>query len=174
MDFKEIVRVRQSCRKYSDRAVDDNDIKEILEEAILAPSACNSQPYHFTVCKGEMAQKVAKACQGVGLNGFVKDAPVLIVISEAPYNKTAAIGAKFKGNDYRSIDIGIATAYITSSAAERGLSSCIIGWLDDKKIREICALEGAIRLVICIGYADESDSLRNKKRKSYDDMVSEI
>ena len=34
-----------------------------------------------------------------------------------PYVKSAAMGAKVKGNDYRSIDIGIVTAYLTAEAA---------------------------------------------------------
>ena len=48
------------------------------------------------------------------------------------------MGAKLKKNDYRSIDIGIAAAYITAEAAAQGLGSCILGWLDDEKIRAIC------------------------------------
>jgi hypothetical protein len=43
----------------------------------------------------------------MGMNKFASDAPVLMVISETPYSKTAALGAKLKNNDYRSIDIGI-------------------------------------------------------------------
>lgn len=50
----------------------------------------------------------------MGMNKFAKEAPVLIVVSKKPYNKSAGLGAKIKGNDYRSIDIGIAVAYLTS------------------------------------------------------------
>ena len=84
---------------------------------------------------------------GMGMNKFAGDAPVCLVLSEAPYSKTAALGAKVKGNDYRSIDIGIVAAYITAEATAQGLGSCILGWLDEGKIRTICNLEGAGRLV---------------------------
>ena len=144
----------------------------ILEAARLSPSACNGQPYHFTVCRGEIARQVAKATMGMGMNKFAADAPVLLVISEKPYVKTAALGAKVKGNDYRSIDIGIAAAYITAEAEAQGLGSCILGWLDDEKIRSICNLEGTIRLVITIGYAKEGDKLRAKKRKDMEELVT--
>ena len=64
------------------------------------------------------------------MNKFTSDAPVMVVISEEKYVKTAAFGSKVTGNDYRSVDIGIAAAYFTAAAEEQGLSTCILGWLN--------------------------------------------
>lgn len=173
MDFLEIAKARQSCRSYEEgREVEPGKLEAILEAVRLAPSACNGQPYHLTVCRGETAKQVAAATQGMGMNKFASQAPVLIVISEMPYVKSAALGAKVKGNDYRSIDIGIAAAYLTAEAAAQGLGTCILGWLDDKKLREICGLEYPVRLVITLGYP--KDSLREKKRKTLDQLVTEL
>ncbi len=173
MNFTEISHNRQSCRKYNaEKAVEEEKLQAILASARLSPSACNAQPYHITVCKGSVAKEVAKAVQGMGMNRFASDAPVLLVLSEASYNATAALGAKVKGNDYRSIDIGILTAYITAAATEEGLSTCILGWLDDKKIRALCGLKNPVRLVITLGYAEEGDLLRQKKRKEMDELVT--
>ena len=175
MNFNEIVNNRQSCRNYDPaRAVEEEKIQAILEAAQLAPSACNGQPYFITVCHGEKAKAVAKATQEAGMNKFAANAPVMLVISEMPYVKTAAFGAKVKGNDYRSIDIGIAAAYLTCEATAQGLGTCILGWLNDKKIREICGIDGAVRLVISLGYAAEDDKLRNKKRKSFEELTKTI
>ena len=107
----------------------------------------------------------------MGMNKFASDAPVLLVLSEKPYVPSAALGARVKGNDYRSIDIGILSAYLTAEATAQGLGSCILGWLDDAAIREICGIDGAVRLVITIGYAKD-DSLRAKKRKSRDELIT--
>ncbi len=173
MNFTEIAQTRQSCRAYDPtRMVEEEKLAAILDAARLAPSACNAQPYHLTVCRGETAQKVAQATMGMGMNRFAADAPVLIVVSEMPYNATAAAGAKLKGNDYRSIDIGIVTAYLTAEATAQGLSTCILGWLDDGKIRAICDLKAPVRLVITLGYAAADDRLRPKKRKEHDELVS--
>ena len=175
MNFMEIARQRQSCRSYdAGREVAEEKLDAILEAARLSPSACNGQPYHFSVCRGDAAKAVAKACQGMGMNKFAADAPVLLVISEEPYCKTAALGAKVKGNDYRSIDIGIAAAYITAEATAQGLGTCILGWLDSDKIKEVCNLNGEVRLVITIGYAKEDDKLRAKKRKDLAELVSRL
>ena len=125
----------------------------------------------ITVCRGDAAKKVAKATQGMGMNKFASDAPVMLVISEMPYVASAALGSRVKKNDYRSIDIGIVTAYITAEATAQGLGSCILGWLDDSEIREICGLDGTVRLVITLGYAKEGDIPRTKKRKDISELV---
>ena len=164
MNFTEIAQNRQSCRSYDEsRPVEQEKLEAILRAVQLAPSACNGQPYHLTVCRGETAHAVAAAVQ----------APILIVISEMPYVKSAALGAKVKGNDYRSIDIGIAAAYLTAEATAQGLATCILGWLDDAKIRALCDLDHPVRLVITLGYAKEGDKLRPKKRKDLSELVSE-
>ncbi len=173
MDFSEIAKQRQSCRNFDpERSVEKEKLDTVLEAARLAPSACNAQPYHLTVCLGKAASAVAKATMGMGMNKFADKAPVMIVISEAPYNRTAALGAKVKGNDYRSIDIGIVSAFIASAATDVGLSTCILGWLDDQKIRGICSLEHPVRLVIALGYETEGDPLRSKKRKDRNELIS--
>lgn len=175
MNFTEIVNARQSCRNYdSARAVEKEKLDAILESARLAPSACNGQPYTITVCHGDAAGKVAAACMGMGMNKFAAEAPVMFVISEAPYVKSAALGAKLKHNDYRSIDIGIVTAYITAEATAQGLSTCILGWFDDEKIRDICTLSSPVRIVITLGYAKDGDRLREKKRKPLTELVKTV
>ena len=173
MDFLEIAKARQSCRSYDEnRAVEPEKLAAILEAAQLAPSACNGQPYHFTVCHGQLAKDVAKACMGMGMNKFASQAPVVMVISEEVYVKSAAVGAKVKRNDYRSIDIGIAAAYLTAEATAQGLSSCILGWLDSDRICALCDLKQPVRLVVTLGYAKD-DPLRQKKRKELTELVTE-
>lgn len=173
MNFLEIAQIRQSCRSYDEgREVEQEKLEAILEAARLAPSACNGQPYRISVCRGQAAKDVALACRGMGMNKFAVQAPVCIVLSEMPYVKSAAMGARVKNNDYRSIDIGIVTAYLTAEASAQGLSTCILGWLDDGKIREICDLQYPVRLVITLGYAKEGDTLRKKVRKDMTELVS--
>ena len=172
MNFTEIAEKRESCRNYdSDRIVEEEKLSRILNSARLAPSACNGQPYRITVCKGDVAKSVARATMGMGMNKFADKAPVMIVISEEKYVATAAFGARVKGNDYRSIDIGILSAYITAEATALGLGSCILGWFSDEKIREICDISDPVRLVIAIGYSSDDVKPREKKRKALSELV---
>lgn len=172
MNFTTIAQNRQSCRKYDPtRTVEAEKLNAILESARLAPSACNGQPYHITVCRGKTAKQVAKGVQSMGMNKFASDAPILLVISEKPYVKSAALGSKLKGIDYRSIDVGILSAYITAEATAQGLGTCILGWLESDRIATACQLDGNVQMVITLGYAAD-DTLRPKSRKPLEELVT--
>lgn len=173
MDFMEIARARQSCRAYDpDRPVDEALIRSCLEAGRLAPSACNAQPYHVTVAQGPAARQVAEAVHSMGMNKFAQEVPVFLVLSETAYNPTAAVGARLKAQDYRSVDMGIAAAYITAQAAALGLGSCILGWFDEKKLASALGLTQRIRLVISLGYPRQGDPLRPKKRKELSELTT--
>lgn len=172
MNFLEIAQKRQSCRAYdANREVEQEKLDSVLEAVRLAPSACNGQPYRLTVCRGELATEVEKATTRLGMNKFSVQAPVAIVISEQPMPKLAKLASSMKNLDYRSIDIGIAVAYLTAEAEAQGLSTCILGWFDDEKIRALCGLDTPVRLVVTLGYADKDDKLRPKKRKDIAELV---
>ncbi len=176
MDFSTLAKERYSCRSYdSERRIEEDKLLKILNTARLAPSACNGQPYHITVCRGELKNKIAEAVQDRGLNKFAPDADIILVISERPYVRSAEIGAKFSGNDYRSMDIGILSAYITAAAAELGIGSCIIGWFRDEQIRALCSLDSAVRLCITLGYPKEWEGgvqgIPEKRRLALDELV---
>lgn len=173
MDFIEIAEARQSCRSFDpERPVEEEKLMAILEAARLAPSACNGQPYHITVCRGEAAREAALTAQSRGMNKFSSSAPIILVVSEEPYVESAAFGARVLDNDYRSMDIGIMTAHVTLQAQCLGLGSCIIGWLDDTRVRKITGREGKVRLLIAIGYPTEDYAHRPKKRKEISELVS--
>lgn len=175
MNFLEIAKARQSCRKYNpEREVEEEKLTAVLEAGRLSPSACNSQPYCITVCRGNAAKAVAEKVTGMGLNGFAKDVPVMIVISEDTYSPSAALASKRKGNDFRSMDIGILSAYLTAEAEAQGLASCILGWFDDAAVREICQLDQPVRLIITLGYAADGDPHRAKKRKDPSSLIKYI
>lgn len=175
MNFMEIANARQSCRSYDpNRPVEPEKIEAILQAGRLAPSACNGQPYHITVCTGEVAKAIAATTTDLafGINRFVPQAPVLLAISDKPYVKTAAIGSKLKNIDYRSIDMGILAAYLTAEAAVQGLGTCILGWVSSDKVQELCGADGPVRLVISLGYPGEKDHPRQKIRKDLSELVT--
>ena len=164
MDFLELVKARQSDRAYDkNRPVEPEKLERILEAARLAPSACNAQPWKFVVVTDpELAIKVGKASAGLGMNKFAKDAPVHILIVEESMNVTSLLGSKIKDKYFPLVDIGIAASHICLAAEAEGLGSCILGWFDEKCIKELVGIPQKKRLLldITIGY-----SLKPKKPK---------
>ena len=171
MDLQELFLRRQSCRDFTQEAVSTDDVLYCLEAARLAPSACNAQPYHLIVCRGDTARAVAAATQGMGMNSFTKNVPCFVVVAEDDYNRTAAVGSRLKGQDYRSVDIGLAVSQLCLMAEERGLGSCILGWFDEAKLQNLLHTQRRIRLVVALGHAAEGYPIRKKQRKPLSELV---
>ena len=122
---------------------------------------------------GDTARKLAPLTQGMGINGWTEEVPVFVVISQGTMNLSARAGMLLKNNDYRSIDLGIACAYLTAEATEMGLSSCIIGWFREKAVRRLIGCKGKPRLIVALGYpkTDSAAEKREKARKSADSII---
>lgn len=166
MNFFDLIKKRKSCRSFdTDKNISKENLIKILDAGRLAPSACNSQPWFFTLVENkEKISLIGKHSKGPGINSFVGKANAIIIISEANYNTTAKFGSIVKGTDYKSIDIGLATSFMTLGAEQLGISSCIIGWFNGDKISKLCNIDGKIRLLLCLGYA-KNQKPANKKRK---------
>lgn len=175
MDFLELASRRRSVRAYRDTPVPMADIKSCLEAARLAPSACNSQPWHFVVVTdpdrrhrlGELSR-----LPGTSLNRFVAEAPAVIAVVATRPKITSQIGGFLKGKQYYLLDIGIATEHLCLEATERGLGTCMVGWFDGKETKKLLRLPRSrhVALLVTLGYP--ADEARTKNRKRLEEIVS--
>jgi nitroreductase len=171
----DLIMNRQSDRKYSDKPVEKEKLERIIEAGRMSPSACNAQPWKFIiVTEPGLVKEVAEAASArlLGMNSFVTQAPVQIVIVREKPNFSSKVGATIKNKDYSLIDIGIAAENICLQAEAEGLGSCIIGWFDEKLLRKILSIPGSkrVELIITLGYS-LSDK-REKRRKPEGETVS--
>ena len=173
-DFLQLVAARQSDRAYDmTRPVEPEKLAQILEAARLAPSACNAQPWKFVVVTDpELSVKVGKATAGLGMNKFAKNAPVHILVVEESMNITSYLGAKIKDKYFPLVDVGIATAHITLAAESLGLGSCILGWFDEKAIKQLVGIPANKRLLLDITIGYPAKAKRKKSRKPLEKVVS--
>ncbi len=173
MNVFECMEQRESCRDYDpEKAVEREQLVRCIEAARMAPSACNSQPWHYLVVRNaEDATALRPMLQGMGMNAFVKNCPAFIVVTETPAGATASIGGKLRDQHYAPTDIGLSVSQLCLAATAQGLGTCILGWFDEKKIKEYFELpkNHRVRLVLCVGYA-KKDTLRKKQRKSLEEI----
>lgn len=169
MEILRSIQTRRSIRKYGEQPVEQEKIERCLEAGRLAPSACNAQPWTFIVVNEpglkDQVARTARA-QALNMNKFAAQAPAIIAIVEEPANVTSTLGSKIKRKHYPLIDIGIAAENICLQAAEEGLGTCMIGWLNEKKAKKLLGVPDAKRipLLISLGYpADEWPNPRNCK-----------
>lgn len=66
MDMLEIMRSRRSVRRYTDEKLSDEQLKEIVSGALLAPSGHSKYPCEFIVVKSrELLEKMSHCRKGV-------------------------------------------------------------------------------------------------------------
>lgn len=166
---------RQSDRSYNDKPVENEKIERIIEAGRMAPSACNAQPWKFIIVTGpELRSRVSEAASArlLGMNSFVSQAPVLLVVVREKANMSSRIGTTIKNKDYSLIDIGIASENICLQAHAEGIGSCMIGWFDEKQVKKILGIPSGkrVELIITLGYP--AKELREKRRKPLSETVS--
>lgn len=172
MDFFELAEKRESCRDFKPVEVEREKLMKCLETARISPSACNGQPWYFTLAvEPDSVEKVRECVQEKGMNRFTSNCRAFIIISEGEKSISAFIGGMIKRRDYGPIDIGIAVAHICYAALEQGLSTCILGWFNEEKLRGYFNIPASkrVHLVIAVGYAGDKP-FRNKSRKPIDEI----
>jgi nitroreductase len=170
-----LISSRQSDRKFSNVPVEKEKLERIIEAGRMSPSACNAQPWKFIVVnEPELLKEMAVAASAklLGMNSFVGQAPLQIVIVREKPNFTSKVGATIKNKDYSLIDIGIATANICLQAEAEGLGTCILGWFDEKMVRKLLGIPASkrVELIITLGYSLSEQ--RGKKRKPASETVA--
>ena len=176
MDFSQLITVRQSVRKYANRPVPEETLDRLVEAVRLSPSASNSQPWRLIlVTEPALKDRVARATFSrlVSFNRFAVQAPVLAVLVVEKAKVITQIGGRLKDRDFPLIDIGSAAAHFCLQATDLGLGTCMLGWFDEPRIREVLHIpaDRRIGLVITLGYAAEGQ-IRPKQRKSTSLMCS--
>lgn len=173
MELLDVITHRQSDRSYKAIPVEPEKIQLCIEAGRLAPSACNAQPWKFIVVDNpELKTEVASCGASAGMNKFLNQAPVIIVVVLEKANTASLIGGMIKRKNYTIMDIGIAVENICLQATALGLGSCILGWFNEKKIKRLLTIPRSRRvpLIICLGYAEGEK--RTKIRKNKEEICS--
>ena len=156
----EVIKARRSIRKYQEKPVEREKINDCLEAARLAPSACNSQPWHFIVIDDPKVKEAfcKEAFSGVyNMTKFAEKAPVLVAAVSDRGNFTSRIGNFFRRTEFYLVDHGIACEHFVLRAHDLGLGSCWIGWLNSNKAEKFFNLPKGKKIehLIAVGYPAE-------------------
>ena len=149
MEFKEVVKNRYSCKKFSGRQVEGEKLKAILEAGRLAPTAKNLQEQHvYVVQANEMLAKVdaVTPCR--------YGAPTVLVVAYDKNNVFTYPGGK---RDSGVEDATIVATHMILAAADEGVDSCWINFFDPEKMAAALELpeNEEVLMVMDLGYAAE-------------------
>lgn len=175
-----IIQQRYSVRDYDNRPVEEEKLEAILEAARLAPSASNSQSWHFYVVKNK--EKIIALSQAMPLglknrvNTFIVRAPLVIVATAGPIDLLHKAASFIVNRKWYYIDLGIALEHMVLTAWELGIGSCWIGIFDAKGVKQRLGIPKGEEVIalLTLGYAKTGRLPVPKKRKDKAEIITII
>ncbi|MBV7272188.1 nitroreductase family protein [Clostridium sp. PL3] len=164
------IRTRRSIRKYTDKAVEDEKVLQLLESARLAPSGSNTQPTHFIIVKSDLTKQ--KLSQVSHNQKWMLSAPIFIVCvadirSRVKENISIDINEHSPEEEVKQIirDASISIEHILLEAESLGLGTCWVAWFTQDEIRPLLNIPSDKYVVgiVTVGYADETPNARPRK-----------
>ncbi len=168
MDVFEAIQERRSVRAYQDAPVPREKLEKILEAARLAPSARNTEPWHFIAVTNKETRKILS--KGTYAK-FCAEAPLVIV----------ACGDKKASPDWYAIDVALAVENMILTATSEGLGTCCVGSFDEKEVKKTVKAPDnfEVLLLLAVGYSRKKLDLSSKlmhlgrSRKTLSEVASE-
>lgn len=145
---------RHSIRRYQDREISAEDVKTIMEAALLAPSSKSVRPWQFVLVDDKDTLAKLAACKANGTRP-ISSCALAIIVTASP-EKT----------DMYIEDMSIAAAYMQLQATALGLGACWIQvrnrFTEDNEdaqdiVRELLGIphDMIVECIVTVGYPDE-------------------
>ncbi|MBQ6971695.1 MAG: nitroreductase family protein [Synergistaceae bacterium] len=170
MTYSELVKSRYSCRKFSDKPVDEAKLTAVIEAGISAPTAKNIQPVKIWVIKSPEALAKITSCAPFA---WMKDVPVVLAVGGM---KEGAFVRPSDGRNFADVDAVIVATHMMLAVEAEGLGTTWVGYFDAPKVKELFPAMKDYDLVALfpIGYPadDAMPADRHYLRKSMDEIVS--
>ena len=168
MEFREVVRNRFSCRKFSAKTVGQEKINAVLEAGRLAPTAKNLQEHRIYVVQSEDA--LAKIDRATPCR---YGAPTVLIVA---FDKNNVFTYPGGGRDSGPEDAAIVATHMILAAADEGLNSCWINYFDPENMAAELGLpeNEEVLMMMDLGYAADGvkPSPGHSARKPLDETVS--
>ena len=168
-DFKDLVQMRRSHRKFTEQEIDGDDVRLILRAGLMSPTSKGLRGWQFVVVDDK--QDIEKLADAKDLGSqFLKGAPLAIVVLGDPLQ-----------NDCRVEDGSIAAISMQYQAEELGLGTCWIqmrgrglsdGTSADTVIRGILDIPENLNVlcVLAVGYKADERKPQNEDKLKWENV----
>lgn len=168
MELFEAIRRRRSIRAFTEKEVSEREIKELLEAAILAPSAGNIQPWSFVVIRDhDTKRKLAEAA----LNQFfIEKVPVVIVVL-ADWNRSRRHYGSRGANLYCLQDTAAAVQNMLLAAVALGLGACWVGAFQEEMVSAVLKVPEGFRPVAIVPIGRPAEKPKTPYKRPLEEIV---
>lgn len=164
MDYFDLIGQRYSVRSYKPDAVEDEKLRKVLEAGVIAPTACNLQPFKLTVMPVDKHfDTLKKICPA----SFFTQAPLVIGI----YADTNAAWVRKDGKSFADVDAAIVMDHIILAATALGLGTCWIGAFNAQAASDAAGLGAGFEPIAFTPLGYPASPAPVKQRKALEDMV---
>ncbi len=167
MEFREVVEKRYSVRAYQGTQVEEEKLRQVLEAAILAPTAANRQPFRLIVIQTKGHEANLKRIYS--RDWFVQ-APFVICACAVP----GEAWTRRDGKNYAEVDATIAFDHLILAARSLGLGTCWIAAFDPQAAREVLRLPADLEPIAFTPLGYPADSWKPKKRRPASELVQDF
>ncbi len=157
MDILKVIKSRRSIRRFTNDPIPKEDLMQILEAAIWAPSAGNCQPWEFIIVENEETKR--RIAEAALAQMWIASAPVVIVVC-ANIPRTSWRYGKRGETLYCIQDTAAAIQNMLLTAHALGYGTCWVGAFNEEAIRSVLSIPRHVRpvAIIPIGKPAESPS----------------
>jgi nitroreductase len=160
MSLIDLILSRRSIRKYENKKIPKDVLKQILESGRQAPSAINRQPIHFVIVNDQNILK--NLCNLI--SHWVKPAP-LVIVGCADSKTTLP-------EKWAIVDATIAMENMVIAAWSLGIGSCWIGGCDERKFKELLKIPDRWNVVALLTLGYPAEEPKQQRKKSFEKMFS--
>ena len=169
MDFLTLAKERYSCRKLTDKPVEQEKIDKILEAARISPTAANKQPYHVWVLKSEEAVKLMEET-----TSCIFGAKLFFVGA----SRDSAWVRPFDNANFAEVDASIVATHMMLEIQDLGLGTTWVGFFDAPKLQKLCPQMAGYNLVAVfpVGYPaeDAAPAAKHFEKKDFTEVFETL
>jgi len=168
MEFADLIKARRSIRAFVPREISDDEIEDIVSDALNAPSWKNTEVtrYHAAVSREAKDRLWCEALPSFNVASSA-DAAALVAVTfrrgESGY--MGDVVADELGETWGVYDAGLASAYFVLAARDHGWDSLILGVRNAEKVKQLLGIpdDETLTAVIAIGKAARTVSKPPRK-----------
>ncbi len=168
-DFKDLVQMRRSHRKYTDEEINPEDVQTIMRAALMSPTSKGRRAWQFVLVDNKVdIEKLADA--KAQFSQFLKEAPLAIVVLGDPVENPCWIE-----------DASVAAITMQYQIEDLGLGSCWIqmrnevlsdGTTSDEVIRGVLDIPENMNClcILAVGHAADQRKPQSEDRLKWENV----